>query len=271
VVSIDSNNARDKKMKHWYAKPHKLLTEYVRTILILEGFSKPDANNLPVFTNGMPTFFCRTESKDHYESVTQLTLFGKSPSDVWTLNKQATIIAYFFKPFTVASVFNISANKLSETPLDLSIWNPHKYTALKTQLIYATDTARKLEVLDILLIQQLNQNRQVCKIIQYATDQIMNNSSKEIISEILVALDLTERTFQRMFKKYVGITPTQYRRICQFQQSFGQLREKKFNKISEIVYDNGFADQSHFIRSFKEFTETTPNDYLKKGLRKKKD
>jgi AraC-like DNA-binding protein len=97
----------------------------------------------------------------------------------------------------------------------------------------------------------------------------MNNSSKEIIAEILDSLDINERTFQRMFKKYVGITPTQYRRICQFQQSFGQLREKQFHKISEVAYDNGFADQSHFIRSFKEFTQITPNDYLKKGLKNK--
>ncbi|MEP7377234.1 MAG: AraC family transcriptional regulator, partial [Chitinophagaceae bacterium] len=117
--------------------------------------------------------------------------------------------------------------------------------------------------------QQLNENEQSCKIVQYATDQILNNSGKEIISEILETLRLTERTFQRIFKKYVGITPTQYRRICQFQQSFGQLRGKQFTKISDVAYDNGFADQSHFIRSFKEFTQITPKDYLKNGLKNK--
>jgi AraC-like DNA-binding protein len=258
-------------MKHRYAKPNKTLTEYVRTVLIMEGFSKTDSNDLPVWTNGIPTLFCKTEkNKDNYENVAQLALFGKSPADVWTVDKQTTIISYFFKPFAVAGLFNIPANKLSEKPFDLSILYPHKYTALKTQLIYATDTLRKIEVLDNLLIQQLNENQQVCKIIQYATDQIMNNSGKEIISEILATLTLNERTFQRIFKKYVGITPTQYRRICQFQQSFGQLQEKQFNKIAEVAYDNGFADQSHFNRSFKEFTQTTPTDYLIKGLTEKK-
>jgi AraC-like DNA-binding protein len=257
-------------MKHWYQKPSKLLTEYVRTILIMEGFSASDSNNLPVFTNGMSALFCRTEkSKGNYENINRLTLFGNSPADIWTIHKQTTIIAYFFKPFVMPSLFNISAKKLSGEPFDLSNGIPHKYTALKTQLIYAPDTARKIEVLDNLLLQQLNENQRVCKIVQYATDQIMNNSSKEIIAEILETLCLNERTFQRIFKKYVGITPTQYRRICQFQQSFGQLREKQFNKISEVVYDNGFADQSHFIRSFKEFTQVTPNDYLKKGLKTK--
>ena len=258
-------------MKHRYAKPNKALSEYVRTVLIVEGFSETNNNDLPVFTNGMPALFFKTEkNKDNYEDIGQLALFGKSPADVWTVNNQITIIAYFFKPFAAAGLFNIPAKKLSEKPFELSIWDPHKYTALKTQLIYATGTLRKIEVLDNLLIQQLNENQQLCKIIQYATDQIMNNSGKEIIAEILAALTLNERTFQRIFKKYVGITATQYRRICQFQQSFGQLRGKQYDKIAEVAYDNGFADQSHFNRSFKEFTQTTPTDYLVKGLTEKK-
>lgn len=258
-------------MKQLYEKPNKLLAEFVRTILIMKGVSEPDSNNLPIFTNGMPTLFCRTEKEPSgYENIRQLTLFGKSTTpDCWTTNNNTTIIAYFFKPFAVASLFNIPAKKLLETPIDICNWNPHKFNALKTQLIYAGATSRKVEVLDNVLIQQFNQNKRECEIIQYATDQIMYNSNKEILSEILDELDLNERTFQRIFKKYVGVTPTQYRRICQFQISFGQLRSKHYNKLSEVAYDNGFADQSHFIRSFKEFTQITPNDYLKSGLKNK--
>lgn len=255
-------------MKHRYAKPHELLTDYVRTVLITEGFSAADSDDLPVFTNGMSVLFCKIEKTgEAQENTVRLTLYGKSPADVWTVDQHTTIIAYFFQPFAATGLFNIAANTLSEQPLDLSAWKPHTYLALKTQLLYAPDTARKLEVLDHLLIQQLNENRQVCNSIRYATDRILQYSGKEVIAELLETLDLNERTFQRMFKKYVGITPTQYRRICQFQQSFGQLRNKRFDKISEVAYDNGFADQSHFIRSFKEFTQITPNDYLKKGLK----
>lgn len=259
-------------MQHRYEIPHKQLTEYVRTILIIEGFSKPDSNKLPVFTNGMSLLFCKTEKSDAgYEKIDQLTLYSKPPSDIWRVNEQSTIIAYFFRPFVLASLFNISADKLSEKPVDLNNWNPQINLALKTQVADAMETSRKIEVLDNLLLQQLQSNQQTCSIIQYATDQMMTNSGKEIITELLKTLNLNERTFQRIFKKYVGISPTHYRRICQFQQSFGQLREKQFNKISEVAYDNDFADQSHFIRSFKEFTQITPKDYLKKGLKNKKE
>ena len=255
-------------MKYWYQNPHQLFSEYVRTVLILEGFSQSDAEQLPLVTNGMPALLCRTE-KDQpgNETILQLTLFGRSSTaDSWTINDNTTIIAYFFKPFALSTVFNVPAKKLIGDPVDLSIWNPHKTNALRTQLIYAVSTQQKIEVLDNLLILQLQQNNKECKIIKYATDEIMCNPGTEILAAILNKLDLNERTFQRTFKKYVGITPNQYRRICQFQVSFEQLRGKGFNKLTDIAYDNGFADQSHFIRSFKEFTKITPNNYLQSGL-----
>jgi AraC-like DNA-binding protein len=255
-------------MKHWYQKPGKLLTEFVRTVLIIEGFPEPDSNSLPIFTNGMPALFCKTEKlPSGYENVTQLTLHGNFiDSNCWTTNNNSTIIAYFFKPFALACIFNISAKKILNTPVSLCNCNPHKYNALRTQLIYADSISRKVEVLDNLLVQQLNENKNIFEIIQYATDRIICNSDTGILSEILQELKLNERTFQRIFKKYVGVTPTQYRRICQFELSFSQLRSKRFDKISDVAFSSGFADQSHFIRSFKEFTQTTPNDYLRKGL-----
>ena len=258
-------------MKYWYQKPHQLLSEYVRTVLILEGFSQPATEQLPLVTNGMPALLCRTEGdQGGNENVLQLTMFGRSTTpDSWTINDTTTIIAYFFKPFALATVFNVPAKKLIGDPVELSNWSPHKTNALRTQLSYAASTTKKIEVLDNLLILQLQQNHKECEIIKYATDEIMCNPGTEILTAILNKLDLNERTFQRAFKKYVGVTPNQYRRICQFQVSFEQLRGKGFNKLTDIAYDNGFADQSHFIRSFKEFTQITPNDYLRSGLKEK--
>lgn len=260
-------------MKHWYQKPNQSIAGYIRTVLILEGSAEPVTNDLPVFTNGMSALFCKIEKdSEGNERIIRLALFGRSvPEEFWTVNIQTTIIAYFFKPFALATIFNIPAFRLNEEVIDLSNWSPHKANALKTQLIYAATTTQKVEVLDNLLIQQLQQNNRDCEIIQYATDQLMYDPGTEILSGMIEKLELNERTFQRIFKKYVGVTASQYRRICQFHISFAQLRAKDFDKLSDVAYDNGFADQSHFIRSFKEFTQRTPNDYLKSGLKAKEE
>jgi AraC-like DNA-binding protein len=258
-------------MLYRYQKPHRLLSEYVKTVLIVEGVGLTLDNKLPLFTNGMPAFLCSTvKTSSGIINTRQLTLYGKStPTDLWELKENETIIAYFFNPFSLASFFNLSAAAIVKNPVELSGWDAHKTNALRTQLSYAKKTAEKIEVLDGLLLQQFKERRRECEIIRQSTDRIMMDSGKEVLSEILEELNLNERTFQRIFKKFVGITPSQYRRICQFKVSFEKLRTGNFDKLTDVAYETGFADQSHFIRSFKEFTDITPKDYKKSGLKRK--
>lgn len=254
-------------MNYWYQQPQPDLSSIIRTVLIIDGAAGPGTGKLPLVTTGMPAMFCKIK-KDNIE----LLLFGKSvPDEYWVTDDSTLIIAYFFLPFTMAAVFNIPAKKLNEEITDTGNWNAHKTHALKIQLIHAATALQKVDVLDNFLVQQLKENKKEYEIIRNATDEIMYNPGKEILAEMLKKLELNERTFQRIFKKYVGVTPNQYRRICQFQLSFFQLKSKDFGKLTDIAYDSGFADQSHFIRSFKEFTQTTPNDYLKSGLKDQND
>jgi AraC-like DNA-binding protein len=88
---------------------------------------------------------------------------------------------------------------------------------------------------------------------------------------LLKKLNTNERTLQRLFKKYIGISPVQFRRLSQFQDAFQQLRKNEYDKLSDIAFEHGYADQSHFTRSFREFINLSPNEYLKHGLRIKKE
>jgi AraC-like DNA-binding protein len=78
-------------------------------------------------------------------------------------------------------------------------------------------------------------------------------------------LQLSERSFERRFKQCVGVSPKLFSRICRFQASLAQLRKNGYNKLSDIAYENEYADQSHFIRAFKEFAGFSPVQYQKKS------
>ncbi|WP_354004835.1 helix-turn-helix domain-containing protein [Olivibacter sp. 47] len=91
-----------------------------------------------------------------------------------------------------------------------------------------------------------------------AIERIIQTNGQESIHAIASALYIHGRTLERRFIKETGLSPKQFAKIIQFQASFSQLALKDFKKMNEIVYENGFADQSHFIRVFKAFTGETP-------------
>jgi YesN/AraC family two-component response regulator len=41
------------------------------------------------------------------------------------------------------------------------------------------------------------------------------------------------------------------------------LTENDFCMLTDIGLDSGYADQSHFIRTFKKYTGKTPSNFLK--------
>ena len=66
------------------------------------------------------------------------------------------------------------------------------------------------------------------------------------------------KTFERMVLHYTGYTPKVLYRIKRFQATSNQLVHQTKTTLSNIAYDNSFADQSHFTKEFREFSGTAP-------------
>lgn len=249
-------------MKYTYQKASSRLAHYVQTVLVFDNHPDAMHSALPLFTKGMPALLCRSAGDNN-----QLTLFGQSvPDEKWTIEDNETLIAFLFKPFSIGTIFKLSAQKAKDQPIELNRWNAQKALAVNLQLVYTRSTEEKIAILDHFIFTQLESNQRECEIIRYATDMIMQDPNTASLSRLLQELSVGERTFQRIFKNYVGVTASEYRRICQFYFSFLQLKSGHFEKLTDIAYDNGYFDQSHYIRSFKGFTDTTPGEYLQTGL-----
>lgn len=100
---------------------------------------------------------------------------------------------------------------------------------------------------------------------QWATQVIRAGKGCSSLVCIQKELGLSERGLQRLFETSVGLTPRMYGRICLFDAAFQALERRRYTRLSDIAYEQGYADQSHFIRAFKEFTGFTPGEYLGKA------
>ncbi len=256
-------------MKVSNGTPVGLIAEYVERILIIEDHQIISPFSLPLFANGTPTLvFSSAKGTLQNNATTHLTLFGQTilPGTM-IFTEDFTLIAYFFKPYTLSALFGITGPELTDKPIDLNLIENKKTTRLQEQLLNADTTKARLALLDDYISDLIGLAKSDCRIIKYATTQLAHHSSTEIVSLAQKDLHVTLRTFQRMFEKQIGISPNLYRRIRQFNSAFWQLNNRDFHKLSDLAFRNGYADQSHFIRAFKEFTDLTPNEYLNLGSR----
>lgn len=251
--------------------PGDRVSEFVQSILVIENFQVTNPFVLPLYANGSPTLLFQTTKGEIKGNSNYLTLFGQTVfPETLTIKDHFTLIAYFFKPFSLFSLFGVSAQELTDNPINLNLLEPSKANELKEQLLGTSSTNEMLNLIDDYVFSLISSVKSNLKIIQFATNKIAETPQKETLQKVQNELYLTERTFQRMFEKNIGISPTQYRRICQFSAAFAQLQQKEFKNLTDIAFDNGYADQSHYIRTFKEFTNITPKEYFNLGKQTEK-
>ncbi|XZF15688.1 helix-turn-helix domain-containing protein [Chitinophagaceae bacterium MMS25-I14] len=246
--------------------PQEKIAAYVERILVIENYRVTNPFTLPLFANGSPTLLFQSASGAIKNTATgNLMLFGQTVlPETLTITEDFTLIAYFFKPFALFSLFGVGASELTDNPADLDLLASARAGILKERLLNAGSVKEMCALLDNYIFSLADRVKKDSSIISFAANEIAKNScSKETLISVQRKLCMTERTFQRMFERNVGVAPNLYRRICQFNNAFQQLNNHRYAKLSDIAFEHGFADQSHYIRSFKEFTSITPKDYIK--------
>lgn len=68
------------------------------------------------------------------------------------------------------------------------------------------------------------------------------------------------RTIQRLFKKYVGVSPKWVIQRFRHHEAAARIQRGETN-FAAIALDLGYADQAHFIRDFRRVIGMTPKEY----------
>jgi len=91
-----------------------------------------------------------------------------------------------------------------------------------------------------------------------------NFRTKVTISDLAKISNCSERTFLRKFKNHLNIPPSEYIKTLRINEACHLLANTS-KTLSEISYECGFSDQSHFTREFSRTIKLTPLAYRKQS------
>ncbi len=83
------------------------------------------------------------------------------------------------------------------------------------------------------------------------------------IKEYCDNIGVNQRTYERSFKKYVGINPKSFIKLTRFQIALHQLISGKYSNLTSLSHNLNYFDQTHFIKDFKSYMRTTPLEFIK--------
>jgi methylphosphotriester-DNA--protein-cysteine methyltransferase len=196
-------------------------------------------------------------------SKQSLSLFGGQITNHFFLKNTgvSNILGIKLKPAAASLLFDIDMHALTNRVVSLKTVGGSKLKTFAGLLNKNVDQVTRIAAIDEYLsrYEGVGSNDST---INTAVGRILSSNGMVSVGEICKECGCSERQLERMFRKFIGVSPKLYCRIIRFAYVFQVVQGKEALNGSELGIASGFYDQSHFIKNFKAFTGEDPSRYF---------
>ncbi len=172
-----------------------------------------------------------------------------------------------FKPTGAYPFLHTPIHELNNLIINADEVLGNEILELRERLLSTTSSTDKFHLAENWLHQRHHEDKTANNELMYIFDKIAHQPIGDY-KEAIAFYSKTQKHLINQFKKYFGLTPKSFQRIFRFNDILRQVQHKQHVKWSQIVYNCGYADQSHFIKEFKEFSGFNPQEFINNNFNK---
>jgi AraC-like DNA-binding protein len=261
-----------KQFKYYTIPPPDALKKYVRAYWVFEG---SNLGGLPYVYRSMAD--ACAEMVFHYKgkwqgidrndvviSGTDAITTVQSPSDSYrrfiTCEDFAIFGAYLY-PYAIHDLFRLSALELRGEMPSVDIALGPEGRQLEENILFASDNMERAKHLSTFLLNKVVSAKMIAPDIESCIRYMIHTRDEFRISRTAEHFCVTQRQLERKFNALTGFSPKSFARISRFQHALRKYGQE-YNSLTDIAYECGYYDQSHFIHDFRKFSGYEPRAYF---------
>lgn len=197
------------------------------------------------------------EQNGAYIELAKCLFTGQLTSSInFKATGQTGILGVKFKPQGAYSFIPKPLSDFTNSSSDLKgIFNAERVVKLEGEL---KNGPNKIEIIDRFLCEN-RLSSTVYMPIDEIVEYIKSKKGNVVVSELADHFNTSLSTFERTFKKVIGLSPKKFAKIIQFNEI---LNEYKVNKdLQSIAYKYNYYDFSHFTKEFSLFSGFSPGAF----------
>lgn len=177
------------------------------------------------------------------------------------------IVAARFLPEGLTPFLTIPVSNLENKAVSLSELFSENGKQVEDEVVAATDNLQRIKLIETFLLSRLSDPQTIDSITKTCVEVIFASKGQLGMKEVADKTNNNRRNIERKFTAAIGLSPKQLSRAVRLQAAIKKLHEQNFTSLTSLAYENGYYDQAHFIKDFKEFTGISPKLFFAENMK----
>lgn len=177
------------------------------------------------------------------------------------------IVAARFQPDGFTPFITIPLSEMENRAVPLTELFGDAGSQLEKDVLDAGTNEARVQVIENFLTGRLNTPAGIDFVARSSVDVLLGLKGQLKVGELAGQLGTGRRQLERRFATVIGLSPKQLSKIIRLQSTLKMLEEGRFTNLAALACENGYFDQAHFIKDFREFTGMSPRQFYADSLK----
>lgn len=168
-----------------------------------------------------------------------------------------------FQPGALFRSLNIPLYEFGEDYFDAELVLGPELRAVSEQLASATSYAAMVAAVEAYLVRTVAGASRNVLAVDLAAARLTADPGNSSLDWLACQSSLSPRQFNRKFTERIGVGPKVYTRLLRYHRAYLFKAAHPTMPWSTVAIECGYTDYQHLVRDFRQFTNATPNWWLR--------